>query len=1065
MSSRSLVRAVVRSSLVLSAVAVLNSAFAMAGGLPQALPPQSLADALDTFAKVTGMQLIYRAELAAGLSSHGAQAGLSAEQALHEILQGTGLTYVYVNDRTISIRSVGSNGRDAPVPAHAPATSLPAQSNATEAVAPGTTAGSFWSRLRLAQASDTTVANGADSLNTAAPQAPRNSESAGIPEILVAGSKILNMDIARSVDDPQPYVIFTREKIEQSGASNLEDFFKNRLTMNTTSGTLAQGPSAIAGTSSTINLRGLGANQTLILIDGHRVPDGNNGSQSTQPSIAGIPLSAVERIEVLPTTAGGIYGGSATGGVVNIILRRDYRGGEAKVAYGSAFDSGATTRRVDLSGGFTLEDGKTSVLLAGSFSNSGLLLNQDREFAERGRANILANNPAFYLSSSSPPLGATPNIRSQNGSNLVLKNGTALGSAITSVPTGYAGAATDGGAALAANAGTYNFDLSPNASVFQDSGGSTLLNGPTVKSVMATVRRQFTPAVQAFVEASASDNDGHGRGAYISAQYVIPASAPTNPFQQAITVSVPTTAADGEFESKSEDRRVVGGVIVRLPDNWRAEADYTFQRYHLAYASPAGFAASAGTAIGSGALDVLRDLTAYPADFSPYFGVQSRMPDAQTTLNDATLRLGGSAFALPGGEIQFAGLLEYRKMQFDQTVQYSGDVVSVVYPERSQEVTSLYLEARLPVFSEKNALPGLKQLELQIAGRRDEYSTDSDARRTSLTQPIVSAHSSVTASNPTFALLYRPIDDLMLRASYGKGFLPPSVDQVVSSPFNSTLTVNDPLRGGSAITTAWRNFGGSPTLEPEQSKSWSAGFVVTPHWTPGLRVSLDYSHISKTNNIYQTFDGQFFVDNEARFPDTVIRGPAPAGDPYAVGPIIAIDTLLVNIAQAEVEAFDLQLDYRLTTQRFGTFDLLALATRQTHFRTQVSPDLPVVENVGITRSNPLGFKGNAGVTWSMGGWTAGWSVRYFDSYVVSTSAVTLLNQGSPEVPSQTYHDVFLSYELPKGIGTFLEGTEISAGATNVFNKAPPFDATGFPYYSTFGDPRLGSYLISLRKSF
>ncbi len=141
----------------------------------------------------------------------------------------------------------------------------------------------------------------------------------------MTGARLLNTDIRRSQDDPQPYVIFERAVIEQSGAVDINDFLKTRLTMSATGGTSAQ-TTNVAGAVSGVNLRGLGENQTLILIDGRRAAKTSSGFSPGQPDLNGIPLAAIERIEVLPTTASAIYGGAATGGVVNVVLRRDYSG-------------------------------------------------------------------------------------------------------------------------------------------------------------------------------------------------------------------------------------------------------------------------------------------------------------------------------------------------------------------------------------------------------------------------------------------------------------------------------------------------------------------------------------------------------------------------------------------------------------------------------------------------------------------------------------------------------------------------------------------------------------------
>src|SRR5690606_21977469 len=146
--------------------------------------------------------------------------------------------------------------------------------------------------------------------------------------VLVKGSRSLNADIERSENDIQPYAVFAREDIERSMAVNIEEFLGTRLPMNQTRGTASRNePGNAAGNRSKFDLRGLGPGQTLILVNGRRAPGvslARTSSNLDQADLNGIPISAVQRIEVLPATASGIYGGGATGGVINVVLRKDY---------------------------------------------------------------------------------------------------------------------------------------------------------------------------------------------------------------------------------------------------------------------------------------------------------------------------------------------------------------------------------------------------------------------------------------------------------------------------------------------------------------------------------------------------------------------------------------------------------------------------------------------------------------------------------------------------------------------------------------------------------------------
>src|SRR5258708_2327925 len=147
----------------------------------------------------------------------------------------------------------------------------------------------------------------------------------------------------------------------------------------------------------------------------------------------------------------------------------------------------------------------------------------------------------------------------------------------------------------------------------------------------------------------------------------------------------------------------------------------------------------------------------------------------------------------------------------------------------------------------------------------------------------------------------------MLRASYGTGFLAPNVSQLVPGATTSTYMIIDPQRGNQSESVTGLS-GGNPNLRPEKSKSWSAGIVFTPSGIPGLRTSIDYTRINKTDNI-ATLSIQQVVSNEALFPGRVTRSAALPGDPYGIGPINLVDLTNVNISSAQFEALDGSLDY------------------------------------------------------------------------------------------------------------------------------------------------------------
>jgi outer membrane receptor protein involved in Fe transport len=350
------------------------------------------------------------------------------------------------------------------------------------------------------------------------------------------------------------------------------------------------------------------------------------------------------------------------------------------------------------------------------------------------------------------------------------------------------------------------------------------------------------------------------------------------------------------------------------------------------------------------------------------------------------------------------------------------------------------------------------------------------------------ADNEVTSGNTTLGLRHVPVTDLMLRASYGTGFLPPHVNQLVGrSSFFPGAFFYDPVRDEAPAGDIEIIDAGSDELDPERSETLSAGVVFTPRLMDGLRVSIDWYRIEKRDNFATPDFFEVLADEGrpggTRFPGRVLRG-APDGDPSGVGPVIGLDTSLMNIAKAEVEGYDLSVDYHLATARYGSLDLFASGTITKHHLTQTFPESPVRENVGLVTSQgaavgsgnyPLKFRSNVGLVWNYQQWTAGWTTRYLDSYQIDASRVfdsggpanAILAQGNGgRIPSQTYHDLFLTWRAGSTAMDLIANTEWQLGVRNVFNTEPPLDVSNTNgYYSGFGDPRLASYYLSLKKGF
>ncbi len=930
-----------------------------------------------------------------------------------------------------------------------------------------------------------------------------------LPELLVRGSWSLNTDIRRTEDDAQPYVVFTAEDIKRSGSVSLDQFFRDFLGANNSAGTSETQPQSMG--RSQLNLRGLGTDETLVLVDGRRLPGTNTGTGDLeQPTILGIPMAQIERIEVLPSSASSVYGGGATGGVVNIIMKRDYRGVEMTTSYANVFDGNAPEKRLDLSGGFNLEDGRTNISTSLSYRHIDPLLQGERDFIQRGFAHLKAVNPNYY--NQNLVLGATPNILSQSGATLTLDpvyGGASLGSNHTYIPYGYRSLALDGTAPLVANAGQYNLDLSPTAD--PRSRFAPFTTGSKSLDASLAVRREFTSWLSLYTQAQANRTDSLSPVNQVTSTITLAANAPNNPFQQAIMVAAPPIGGDTELRARSDTRRILGGAIVQLPFSWQANLDYTYNwsRFSSTFAAPSIDLATTN-GLANGTLDIMRDPNLSPLTYGFLASLPTQRAPSLSTVKTTTLRLAGPApITLPGGKPAISLMIERSDNWVDDSVAITNAATSstISYtPERTQTTDSAYLEMRAPIFGPQNKIPLVHSLEFQVSARYDAY--EGSGAKTfinclSVSRPLTEAEAQTacppagaapvyaTASrshiDPTYALRWQPTQDITFRGSYGTGYMPPYLSQLIknASPF-MLVNARDPLRGNESIGTplfpglsllnSASNFiGGNPDVLPEQSKTVSLGTILTPRWTPNLRFSIDWTRIDKKDIYFQplgllaptvlTPDAQAaFNDFLNAHPERFTRGPASGG--FAVGPITGIDASLANLTGGRVETVDFALDYRHSLWG-GELVLGSNATWLRELSIQQSESTPTIDWAGVVSglfqggvggAGGVDWKGNAQAVWSNDKFSFGWRARFFNKYHLNSTHTVDPTQGAASIPSQIYYDLFGSWAVR-------EDTDVRWGVNNVLNTKPPVDVGTTTMYSRFGDPRLANFYLSLTKRF
>ncbi len=291
---------------------------------PTTIPAQGLETALETLAKEYKFQILYRTELVGSLRTNGATGELTPDEALRQLLDGTGLTYRYLDEKAVTIVPVETALK-------------PAASSALSAGAPGKDAAGDFKLARVVADPPGTARETADtshadekSLDRAATEKQAGDSNAG--ELVVTGSHIRGLK-----ESTAPSMVITRDDIDNSGSTTVEALFRN-LPQNfsevSAEGVRTEGGSRLAGfngdRATGVDLRGLGADSTLTLLNGQRRAGSIDGRVV---DISLIPLAIIERVDIVTDGRSAIYGSDAVGGVVNFITRREFQGAQTDISY------------------------------------------------------------------------------------------------------------------------------------------------------------------------------------------------------------------------------------------------------------------------------------------------------------------------------------------------------------------------------------------------------------------------------------------------------------------------------------------------------------------------------------------------------------------------------------------------------------------------------------------------------------------------------------------------------------------------------------------------------------
>ncbi len=993
------------------------------------IPEQSLDAALLAFSEQADVQIVMAAATARDLDSSAVTGEQSNRRALEQLLDNRGLSYTEHRHRTIAVHVVqqeqggdseAKNSGPSPTPALMAQNRMPSEQSREG---------------QTNQAIDDEDERVATRLE----------------EIVVTGSRI------RGAEGASPIVTISREKIDLAGFATVEEVIEN-LPQNFGAGATSdatQGDNnvqAVGGVvnnsagGTSINLRGLGAGATLVLLNGRRVSP--SGFRAGFTNIASIPVTAIERVEVLTDGASAIHGSDAIAGVVNFILREDYEGAETRLRYGS--DTGGDTSDVQFGQTFGTSWGNGNILFSYEHFDREPLASADR---------------AFTASNDLSPFGGTD--RRQPGGNPA---NILIGSDYYAIPEGQ-----DGTSLVA-----IDFDPSTPRNVFNAREFDELTAGLDQHSGFLYVR-QNVGALEFFGTARYSRQESRRRDTQGVIDFTVTGNDPATPEIEGnpwfvdptgtglTSVRVDNYLLDKDFGpmirfGEIESTGATLGARLEFSDRWRGELT-------LNWSEEEGRSAKGNEADFSMLHDAV-NLADPDLAFNPFgdgsntssaviealvnrgLNIQS---DDENELTSASFDVIGEAFEMYSVPVNVAAGVDYREESLLVTVGEVGEIET----DLERDILAVYGEVFLPLVGDEQRRPWLERLEVSMAARYEDYSDFG------------------SNTSPKLGLVWSPTESLTIRGTVGSSYRAPALTDLddTNVPQNRYVYYPAGFFGLTPVGVLVQG-GQNADLGPEEADTWTAGFQWTPERADGLSLKVDYFNIEFTGQIERPSTSSFAALDNPRFASIVTRNPSgdqiaavvnqPNFDPdilvslgfgsfpaedliSGVIPVAAIvDNRLTNLARSVVTGTDIQLSYAFDTVA-GSFNVGLNGSYLFDFERQLISTDPLFEEVD-NLGRPVDFRARGSVGWNRGRWFLTGFVNYTDGYTDNIS--------SPEraVDSWTTVDFTIGYNTGSDAG-LLGDIRLSLTTQNLFDEAPPFvDTVGGVGYDASNANPLGRFL-------
>lgn len=799
----------------------------------------------------------------------------------------------------------------------------------------------------------------------------------------VTGSHISGIDAAGL----NPVTSISRATLDLKGYADVGDALRSLSFVSGSSLIPTGSGNSFTPGASTVNLRGLGNNNVLVLINGRRsaplATPGFNGLQ-TVFDFNSIPAAAIESIQVLKDGGSAIYGSDAVSGVINIILRKNYTGLTTTFGLGNTVNTDSLEKSASLV--FGTSSGKLSIMTAIDWTERNSI--RDADYGFSSNADLTSRGGPDLRSYADYP-------------GLVYVPG--LGDYYTLAAPKERPAVSDFHVADTSH-GTYNFQSASD-------------QVPETRNFGFYSRSQydFSEQLYGFAEISFRRSESrigaaptpvfnyaeHGSGpntGYLN----IPATNPNNPFGEDLEdewYARLVHAGNRVNDVTSDTPRLLVGLGGKLPHDWKWESAAVYSKNKTENLNGGSVfdnlyqAALNGIQIGG------QTLYANP------FGPEDPRVTASYTNNDTNsasfevhtydFSANGPLFDLPAGPVKLAVGGEWRSEKL-RSVRSTDDSVGNVIG--GAEGTSTFGERTVSAGYAELHIPVLKQLQLQIAGRFEHYSDFG------------------STTKPKIALSYRPADWLLLRTSFGQSFHAPDIAYLYTSQVTtfSSSPLIDPKRPNDAPREIQTNGGGNPRLQPETTDSWYAGFQVNPGGVlKGLELSVDWLQFKQKDLIAQLGE-DFILKNEDSLPGLVVRNPPAAGE--TVGVISYINDTYQNIDHQLYRGVDFNLSYTLKTAQAGRFGFELGGT--------------YLQKLGYNEDQLAGtydyprWRGTFVTTWELEKWSASVLIDYIGKFGNYSEVGNIKQQiqVNPQISYRGFHDI-----------------KFTVGARNVFNQDPPFD--------------------------